>query len=413
MPRMSLVSLAAWSASWLLACTYGDSAPTGGWAPGALPAEIAVNRSCPSIARVNIAELSPQDFRKHFLEMANPVILEGATTGWPALEHWQKADFLGRYGHLKAKIGNATDVVLFAGGWHYHRSLGQMPVSDFMGGFSQAGSGGPSELDRPFLFDSRGLFKDESIRADFWIPAAFESSFGTGRPAAEAADQRTWPVLSLGEGGAGLPFHNHGDAWLALVYGDKHWFLYPPGTGPVASPQDERDLSAPPPGLASSRHWAQTVYPTLSEQDKPIECTQQAGELLFVPRGWSHATLNIGESIAVGGQLEWGPIAKEMHASQVLELNPHDFHGHKDLATAIGAQLDVPNVPLLGHPVIHPFSQFSEFRTCVLRIYGVFSGNSQNMRLHVSENWLKTHVSSCCDGWACRNFRKVWFPWQG
>ena len=37
---------------------------------------------------------------------------------------------------------------------------------------------------------------------------------GFARPAG-----RVWPVLSLGERAAGLPFHSHGDAWLAVVYG--------------------------------------------------------------------------------------------------------------------------------------------------------------------------------------------------
>lgn len=31
----------------------------------------------------------------------------------------------------------------------------------------------------------------------------------------------------------------------------------------------------------------------------PLECTVRAGEVLFVPRGWWHAVLNLEESIAV------------------------------------------------------------------------------------------------------------------
>ena len=32
---------------------------------------------------------------------------------------------------------------------------------------------------------------------------------------------------------------------------------------------------------------------------QPLECTTRAGEVLFVPRGWWHAVLNLSESVAV------------------------------------------------------------------------------------------------------------------
>ena len=64
--------------------------------------------------------------------------------------------------------------------------------------------------------------------------------------------------------------------------------------------------------------WAQKVLPTLMPEQKPLQCTQKAGELLFVPQGWAHATLNMGEAIAVGQQLEWLPVQREERARTVL-----------------------------------------------------------------------------------------------
>lgn len=45
--------------------------------------------------------------------------------------------------------------------------------------------------------------------------------------------------------------------------------------------------------------WWLEVYPTLREEDKPFECTQQPGETISVPSGWWHCVLNIDDSIAV------------------------------------------------------------------------------------------------------------------
>ena len=37
-------------------------------------------------------------------------------------------------------------------------------------------------------------------------------------------------MISLGGLGSGLPWHTHGETWIAAVYGRKAWFVYPPGS---------------------------------------------------------------------------------------------------------------------------------------------------------------------------------------
>ena len=43
-----------------------------------------------------------------------------------------------------------------------------------------------------------------------------------------------WNVLSLGASGRGLPFHTHGDSWIATVHGSKRWLMYAPGQRPAS-----------------------------------------------------------------------------------------------------------------------------------------------------------------------------------
>jgi hypothetical protein len=119
--------------------------------------------------------------------------------------------------------------------------------------------------------------------------------------------------------GTGLSFHNHGKTWLAVVHGIKQWFIYPPGFDPPHS--IDADYS---PMLPVSR-WINDVYPRLQPYPKPpfaaaandtnstapaeaeggfrpLECRQLAGDVLFLPSRWTHMTINIGETIAIGGQ---------------------------------------------------------------------------------------------------------------
>jgi hypothetical protein len=42
---------------------------------------------------------------------------------------------------------------------------------------------------------------------------------------AELAQLTSWHVVAEG---SGLSFHRHGDAWLVLLQGTKHWIMYPP-----------------------------------------------------------------------------------------------------------------------------------------------------------------------------------------
>jgi len=47
--------------------------------------------------------------------------------------------------------------------------------------------------------------------------------------------------------------------------------------------------------------WVQSVYPTLTQ--RPVECVQKAGEILFIPTGWFHGVLNLEDTVAVAVEI--------------------------------------------------------------------------------------------------------------
>lgn len=51
--------------------------------------------------------------------------------------------------------------------------------------------------------------------------------------------------------------------------------------------------------LSICEQWWLDFYPLLADEDKPIECTQLPGEIIYVPSGWWHCVLNLETTIAV------------------------------------------------------------------------------------------------------------------
>ncbi|XP_064618057.1 jmjC domain-containing protein 8-like [Liolophura sinensis] len=96
-------------------------------------------------------------------------------------------------------------------------------------------------------------------------------------------------VYSFGLAGAGtgVPFHFHGPGFGEVVFGRKRWFLYPPEEKPTFDPNK------------TTLHWMMEDYPKLSEENKPMECTINQGELIYFPDRWWHGTLNIDTSVFI------------------------------------------------------------------------------------------------------------------
>lgn len=137
-------------------------------------------------------------------------------------------------------------------------------------------------------------------------------------------------TLALGVSGTGAIFHKHGPAANTVLFGKKRWFVYDERYGEREEfkkwkvSQREGGVGFEPlwklvprkkeAGLAgwgeaekkvTMEHWAVSEngyrHPDFQEFWKDVgwECTQEAGEMIWVPGGQMHAVLNYGETIAV------------------------------------------------------------------------------------------------------------------
>ena len=96
--------------------------------------------------------------------------------------------------------------------------------------------------------------------------------------------------LNFGYAGSGAPPHAHGQIWNALLVGSKRWAVMPP------APRFASTLTA----QRTARGWfAGAEYATVKAAGGVKECVQSPGGVLFVPRGWVHATMNACDSIAI------------------------------------------------------------------------------------------------------------------
>jgi hypothetical protein len=51
--------------------------------------------------------------------------------------------------------------------------------------------------------------------------------------------------------------------------------------------------------------WLESKYPSERAKGEVLECTQRAGDVVYVPRQYGHATLNTQESIGVAQEFEF------------------------------------------------------------------------------------------------------------
>ena len=71
--------------------------------------------------------------------------------------------------------------------------------------------------------------------------------------------------------------HFHSAAYNVLFFGTKHWLITPPRWAGISS--------------GTSASWERLARGRLPPH-LPLKCSQGPGDMLLLPSGWGHATIN-------------------------------------------------------------------------------------------------------------------------
>eukprot|EP00040_Diaphanoeca_grandis_P030154 m.177793 g.177793 ORF g.177793 m.177793 type:complete len:589 (+) comp31910_c0_seq2:233-1999(+) len=212
----------------------------------------------------------------------HPLIIRGATLNWNLQTRWSSPEA------LVSLHGIETREIRWPVGVNQFGLIRRnATVADYILSQMDQRNGG-------VLFDSM-LGKD-----GYQIPSRFKTN---------GVDEM---LLSIGPSKLGLPFHNHAAAWQTVISGEKLFFFLPPLTKESwghALPRERADkllsklFLATSVDLIRSKITEAMVELKLDKQTIGLQhCVVQPGDVIWIPCNWYHATVNIGTTLAAGGQ---------------------------------------------------------------------------------------------------------------
>lgn len=245
---------------------------SGGWQedPQLVPAEWlpATDEPC-SADVIHTSQFDAEVFHRHYLFHPRPLLVKGAGRPSPeAAGNWSKAGLLAQAGERKVEAELFPRAQVFDGSHPLKMTLRE--YVSFLENRSDA-SVAKKKLHYGYLpLDVNEVYLNFSAT----LPEVLDGKV-----------DHMGSVFLLGGALMGTPPHHHGPAVNSLVFGRKVWFLDPPGREFVAHEPMYEYLKRTK-GAPSSRR-----------------CLQEPGDLLFVPRGWTHSTLCLSDCVAVSLEL--------------------------------------------------------------------------------------------------------------
>ena len=220
-------------------------------------------------------------FLRDYYTLRRPVVFRKSISsrhnkkdGWSSVEAWKKNNFLQKYGK------HMCEVSAIPYGELYGQKRTKMTIAEYVRSWEKKSD---DESDRSFLFDGGRLYHTTSLQNEIGLPPLalnFTRQHGGARTYLHQ--------FHLGPKGSGAQPHFHGDAWNALIYGRKKWIFHPPPNGEFTT------MSV----MKSGAMLKQSKTRGRKQGDE-LSTVQHSGDIVFVPEFWSHATLNLGESIGV------------------------------------------------------------------------------------------------------------------
>ena len=240
------------------------------------------------VEAVDVRDLTREVFVERFESKDLPVLILNASGHWPAYSSinraWTRDRVVRAAGHLKAQIKpmpydtrkshapwmNVNSFISSAFTAEHHPILSDSDAQNWSSTISPP----------PFLFDSGKILQESRLDADLGPPPPLFSSTDD--------DYIVLRQLSISPPLAGAHPHFHGPVFNALVVGTRRWALVPP----------RHAVFSMTPAID---YFGRLRYEMVNESSRSpwIDCVQRAGDILWLPPQWQHATLTLADSVAV------------------------------------------------------------------------------------------------------------------
>lgn len=216
------------------------------------------------------------------LYRGRPVIFRGGALGG-VIRKWLKKDtFLQRHGRQFVEVASIPYASSFGVDSKRKSLLEVANVASSLPNELEASSLSlsvlSSHVEQNYAFTTvlQDKLKEDCPPPPFLLPTSAESDSPSTSPLTTPSHKVTYEMqFYLGPAGSGAPPHFHGNAVNTLAYGEKRWFLFPP----------------------TSAFYTTTPAISFVASDERVnaslQCTQRAGDIIFVPSLWGHAVLNV------------------------------------------------------------------------------------------------------------------------
>ncbi|XP_017907004.1 PREDICTED: jmjC domain-containing protein 4 isoform X2 [Capra hircus] len=248
------------------------------------------SRVCPKLDRVDFIEkpdsFSYADFFKGYLLPNLPCVFSSAfTEDWGSRRLWVTPSGKPNFDYLLQNYGDVVVPVANCGVQEYNSNPKEhMPLRDYISYWKEYIQGNYSSSRGCLYLKDWHLCRDFSAEGVFTLPIYFSSDWLNEYW--DALDVDDYRFVYMGPTGT---------CWSVNICGRKKWFFFPPG-------QEEalRDCHGGLPyDVTSPTLLDSRLHPMRDRCGPPLEVTQEAGEMVFVPSGWHHQVHNLEDTISI------------------------------------------------------------------------------------------------------------------
>ena len=228
-----------------------------------------------------------EEFLEAYLWKGKPVVIARAMDDWPALVEWRPEGLRARIGGKRVRVTRRDEGV--------YRAIDpvEMTVAEYVDILED-----PARREHYYLTGLTTGKDLTELAGDFSVPRFLEPEW--------AQELHVW----VGHQSRTINhYHSHHEALLCQIVGQKKVLLYAPSDTAALYPK----------GFWASDHNCSRVdahAPDLEafprfEQARPIECTLEQGEALFIPVHWWHAVY--GLDLSASGTFFWTARLRDWH----------------------------------------------------------------------------------------------------